>query len=61
MHAEQYALTEAGYVLVRLLQKFDSVENAQPEIIDPRVKSALTVSHADGVRVRLFLDEKASE
>ncbi|OKL56794.1 hypothetical protein UA08_07775 [Talaromyces atroroseus] len=55
---QQYALTEASYVLVRLLQRFDSVENAQPEIAEPRIRFSLTASHAFGVKVKVFPSEK---
>lgn len=53
-HPEQYALTEASYVLVRLLRKISRVENAQPEIIEPLLKLQLTIGHAEGVKVRLY-------
>lgn len=60
--SEQYALTEASYVLVRLLQKFDTLENAQPELIEPAIKFSLTISHEEGVRIRLYSsDSKAVE
>lgn len=55
---QQYALTEASYVLVRLLQRFDHVSNAQPEITSPCMKLALTAYHALGVKVGLFANEK---
>ena len=51
---EQYALTEASYVLVRLLQKFERIENAQPELTDLKLKINLTIAHGDGVKVRLY-------
>ena len=51
---EQYALAESSYVLVRLLQQFDVLENAQPEITLPQTKTNLTMSHKDGVKVRLW-------
>ncbi|EEA22186.1 Protein kinase alk2 [Talaromyces marneffei ATCC 18224] len=51
---QQYALTEASYVLVRLLQRFDHVTNAQPEVPSPCMKLALTAYHARGVKVGLF-------
>lgn len=54
---EQYALTEASYVLVRLLQRFDHVSNAQPEITSPCMKLSLTAYHARGVKVGLFANE----
>ncbi|GAM38721.1 hypothetical protein TCE0_033r09677 [Talaromyces pinophilus] len=54
---QQYALTEASYVIVRLLQRFDHVSNAQPEITSPCMKLALTAYHARGVKVGLFAAE----
>ncbi|OXV08236.1 hypothetical protein Egran_04001 [Elaphomyces granulatus] len=51
---QQYALAEASYMLVRLLQQFDILENAQPEMILPRPKTNLTLSHKEGVQVRLW-------
>lgn len=50
-------MTEASYVLVRLLQRFDHVSNAQPEITSPCMKLALTAYHARGVKVGLFATE----
>ncbi|KAH8701058.1 putative cytochrome P450 alkane hydroxylase [Talaromyces proteolyticus] len=50
---QQYALAEASYVLVRLLQKFERVENAQPELTQPDLRISLTVAHAS-VKVRLY-------
>ena len=38
---QQFALTEAGYVLVRLLQKYDSIESLDT---DPVIKSNLTLT-----------------
>ncbi|OXV09428.1 hypothetical protein Egran_02809 [Elaphomyces granulatus] len=51
---QQYALAESSYVLVRLLQQFDILENVQPEITLPRYKAYLVLSHKDGVQVRLW-------
>lgn len=50
---QQYALTEASYVLVRLLQRFDHVTNGQPEMTNPCMKLSLTAYHALGVKVGL--------
>ncbi|OAA76230.1 Cytochrome P450 [Akanthomyces lecanii RCEF 1005] len=38
---QQFALTEAGYVLVRLLQKYDNIESLD---MDPVIKSNLTLT-----------------
>lgn len=51
---EQYALTEASYTLVRLLQNFNSLENADFESGQEPVKlSNLTMSHDRGVWIKL--------
>ncbi|GAB1215839.1 hypothetical protein ATERTT37_005036 [Aspergillus terreus] len=49
---QQFALTEAGYVLVRLVQRFDAMEdvNAETEI---KQKVTLTSAPAQSVTVRL--------
>ncbi|KAF1986177.1 cytochrome P450 [Aulographum hederae CBS 113979] len=49
---QQYALTEASYLVVRMLQQFDRIEWAGPEG-RPRKAMGLTISPKDGVRVRL--------
>ncbi|KAK9238927.1 cytochrome P450 [Lipomyces kononenkoae] len=53
---QQYALTEAGYTIVRLLQEFDTLENAEPPETDgfPLKRTTLTMSKADGVQIRLY-------
>ncbi|OJJ84707.1 cytochrome P450 [Aspergillus glaucus CBS 516.65] len=51
---QQYALTEASYTVVRLMQYFDTLENADPESGEEPVKqSNLTMSHDRGVWIRL--------
>ncbi|KAB8260368.1 cytochrome P450 [Aspergillus pseudonomiae] len=50
---QQYALTEASYTLVRLIQHFDTLECADPELKQPVILSTLTMSHDRGVKVRL--------
>jgi len=49
---QQFALTEAGYVTVRLLQKFDQIDGSA---ISKQVRHGLTLTTcpADGVNVRL--------
>lgn len=49
---QQFALTEAGYVLVRLLQRFDQIEDVYP---DRRIRYGLTLTScpADPTTVRL--------
>lgn len=51
---EQYALTEASYTLVKLLQHFDTLENADPTLVRPAIQSNLTMSHEQGVKIRLY-------
>ncbi|KAK9238923.1 cytochrome P450 [Lipomyces kononenkoae] len=53
---QQYALTEAAYTVVRLLQQFDTLENKDlPEENGiPLKRSWLTMSNAKGVHVRLY-------
>lgn len=53
---EQYALTEASYVIVKLLQRFDTLENADPGPYpgsQPVMDHSLTMAHWNGVHVRL--------
>ena len=49
---EQFALTESSYVIVRLLQRFDAVQNCDPNPV-PVHNLTLTSCPADGVKVRL--------
>ncbi|KAL2872529.1 cytochrome P450 [Aspergillus lucknowensis] len=49
---QQFALTEAGYVLVRLLQRFDAIEDVYPEK-DIKYTLTLTLTPKDPVTVRL--------
>ncbi|KAJ5963665.1 Cytochrome P450 E-class CYP52 [Penicillium vulpinum] len=55
---QQFALTEAGYVIVRLLQRFDRIEDAYP---DQKIRYAITLTSApaDLVTVRLHQAEDA--
>ncbi|KAK9478772.1 cytochrome P450 [Lipomyces japonicus] len=49
---QQYALTEAGYVITRLLQLFDTIQPGDDED-KPLKKGLLTLSHVNGVHVSL--------
>lgn len=49
---QQFALTEASYVAVRLLQRFQSLENMDPEPV-PKHNLSLTNCSATGVKVRM--------
>ncbi|KAH7378645.1 putative cytochrome P450 alkane hydroxylase [Cadophora sp. MPI-SDFR-AT-0126] len=51
---QQYALTEAGFVVVKLLQSFEAIESAIATTRDPLINSNLTMSHENGVHIRLF-------
>jgi len=52
---QQYALTEASYTVVRLLQHFDTLENADPDSrTQPVLQANLTLSHDHGVLVKLY-------
>ncbi|KAK9323804.1 cytochrome P450 [Lipomyces orientalis] len=53
---QQYALTEAGYTIVRLLQEFDTLESTEPLESDgfPLKRAMLTMSKATGVHIRLY-------
>ncbi|KAJ5594619.1 uncharacterized protein N7459_000827 [Penicillium hispanicum] len=56
---QQYALTEASYTVVRLIQHFDSLENADPHPRQEPIKqSNLTMMHDVGVPVRLYSSER---
>ncbi|KAB8275173.1 cytochrome P450 [Aspergillus minisclerotigenes] len=59
---QQYALTVASYTLVRFIQHFDVLENADPTAMDNPVLCAnLTLSHDKGVMVRLYNSTRASK
>lgn len=49
---QQFALTEAGYVIARLLQRFDQIEDVNPDQ-KPRWSMTLTAAPADLVTVRM--------
>jgi len=53
---QQYALTEIGFIIIRLLQRFDRFENVDTST-DPIVRHNLTLtdSVANGVKVKLHL------
>ncbi|KAJ9218941.1 hypothetical protein DTO207G8_9094 [Paecilomyces variotii] len=56
---QQYALTEASYTIVKLMQHFDTVENADLDLEQPVLVSNLTMSHDRGVNVRLYNSGKS--
>ncbi|PYH43214.1 cytochrome P450 [Aspergillus saccharolyticus JOP 1030-1] len=49
--AQQFALTEAGYTIVRILQEYESIESRDPEPLKARV--GLTLASANGAKVAL--------
>ncbi|KAL6238504.1 hypothetical protein BDW75DRAFT_201469 [Aspergillus navahoensis] len=51
---QQYALTEASYTMVRLMQRFSTVENGEPGLEQPLIRATLTMSHEKGVKIRLY-------
>ena len=58
LNAEQFALTEASYVIVRMLQRFDSLQNLDFDEMTHNL--TLTSSPGGGVRVRLHQAESVS-
>lgn len=59
---EQFALVEADYFIVKLLQRFDVLENAtdgQDLGTNPRMNQTLTVCHTDGVWLRLDSSQRS--
>jgi cytochrome P450 len=53
---QQFALTEMGYVLVRLFQRFDRVESHMHAIDggNPKLKADIVLQPAQGVRVAFY-------
>jgi len=49
---QQFALTSAGFAVVRLLQSFDAIENLDPTT-EIKQNLTLTSSSGTGVQVRL--------
>jgi hypothetical protein len=58
MGIEQFALTEASYVAIRLLQRFDGMENLLLQEERPKHNLTLTNCSASGVVVRLHEAEE---
>lgn len=50
---QQYALAEAGYAIVRMLQKFDAIDGSQVDPADVKHRLNITNSPGDGVNIRL--------
>ncbi|KAI9372755.1 cytochrome P450 [Aspergillus egyptiacus] len=51
---QQYALTEASYTIVKLMQRFTTLENGDPSLKEPIIASNLTMAHGSGVMIRLY-------
>lgn len=51
---QQFALTEASYVIVRLLQMFEHVDLMDTRPYPPRKSVQLTMCHQDGVYVQMW-------
>ena len=60
---QQFALTEMGYTIVRLLQRFERVENYMNEVDggDPCLKAEIVLQPGQGVRVAFFEAEKGEK
>ncbi|KAK4185988.1 cytochrome P450 [Podospora australis] len=58
---QQFALTEMGYVLTRLFQKFERVENHMAEVDggNPTLKAEIVLQPGDGVKVAFWEARKA--
>jgi cytochrome P450 len=56
---QQFALTEMGYTIVRLLQKYDRIENHMHVVDggDPCLKAEIVLQPGQGVRVGFFRKE----
>jgi cytochrome P450 len=54
---QQFALTEASYVTVRMLQRFDAIDDGPLAKGPVRHGLTLTSCPADGVKVRLHVAE----
>lgn len=53
---QQFALTEMGYVLTRMLQRFERIENLMHEVDggSPNLKADIVLQPGDGVKVALW-------
>jgi cytochrome P450 len=57
---QQFALTEMGYTIVRLLQKFEGIEGFMQEVDGgkPAMKAEIVLQPGQGVKVAFFEGEK---
>jgi hypothetical protein len=60
---QQFALTEMGYTIVRLLQRFERVENHMHGVDggSPCLKAEIVLQPGQGVRVSFFEGEKGEK
>ncbi|CZT01995.1 hypothetical protein WAI453_007808 [Rhynchosporium graminicola] len=49
---QQYAIIEASYIMIRLLQKYNKIENMDPQL-EASYHSTMTSCSANGVKVRM--------
>ncbi|KAL1878643.1 hypothetical protein Daus18300_001918 [Diaporthe australafricana] len=58
---QQFALTEMGYVLTRLFQRFERVESYMDRVDggNPTLKAEIVLQPGDGVKVAFFLPESS--
>jgi cytochrome P450 len=58
---QQFALTEMGYVLTRLFQRYERIDNYMAEVDGgtPNLRSDIVLQPADGVRVGLWEAKKS--
>ncbi|KAG5368233.1 Cytochrome P450 52A12 [Yarrowia sp. C11] len=56
---QQFALTEVGYVLSRLVQTYETLETCDHKPLPPLYNHALTMCHEEGVWVKMYKGEKA--
>lgn len=50
-----------GYVLTRLFQRYERIENDMPVGVEPRLKADIVLQPADGVRVAFWEAKGARE
>lgn len=55
---QQFALTEMGYTIVRVLQRFERMDRRWPEDMQLSLKSEIVLQPAEEVRVGFWRAEK---
>lgn len=51
---QQFALTEMGYIIARLVQEFETLENCDDHVGPPALNHNLTMCHGYGVFLKMF-------